>query len=94
MHTFSKEALAAAADDEACAVKTFSAKTSDDNGGREATRRLRLYRLVYELALGIPPNIRRGVLLPVTSHMPSLEIAISERHLARVARKRVCLGGI
>ena len=72
MHTFSKEALAAAAEDDACAVKTFSAKTSDDNGGREATRRFRLYRLNCELAFGEFLRIREVVILPVTSHMGSL----------------------
>jgi hypothetical protein len=35
----------AAADDEACAARTFSVKTSEVMGGNEVTRRLRLYRL-------------------------------------------------
>lgn len=42
---FSKDAFAATAVDDAWAFKTFSAKVSADMGGKEATRRFRLYRL-------------------------------------------------
>ncbi len=34
-----------AAEDEACAVRTFSVKISEDKGGSDATLRFRLYRL-------------------------------------------------
>lgn len=42
MHILSKDALAASAEDEALAVKTFSVNISDDRGGSEATRLFKL----------------------------------------------------
>ena len=43
---FWKEALSAAAFVLACAVRTFSLKAWEEIGGREATRRFKLYRLI------------------------------------------------
>jgi hypothetical protein len=45
VQVLSYEAFVAAAEEEACAARTFSVKTSEVMGGNEVTRRLRLYRL-------------------------------------------------
>lgn len=59
MQVLSYEAFVAAAEDEACAARTFSVKTSEVIGGNSVTRRLRLYRLkiVSSVQLAMPPRL-------------------------------------
>ena len=93
MQVFSYAALLAAAVDEACAWRTFSVKISEEIGGSDVTRRFRLYRL---LILLVYHGARRleFYILPVTAHMSSLQLAVSERHLTGIASIGVCGGGV
>lgn len=79
----------AAAVDVACAVNTFSVNTSEVMGGKEATRRFKLYRL-YQLVKCIEPlEISCRYILPVTMHVASLKVTTSECHLTCVACERM-----
>lgn len=93
MQSFSKEALAAVAAAEALLANTFSVKISEESGGREATRRLRLYRLEMESVAALLCNTAwLYYLLPVSLHVGALQLASTEGDLASIASKRV--GGL
>lgn len=60
-------------------------KTSDEIGGSDVTRRLRLYRLNSDQSCISQVLTMLWNSLPVSSHMASLQVAVSKRHLTSVA---------
>ena len=83
MQAFSNEAFVAAAEEDAWAWRTLSVNTSEEIGGREVTRRFKLYRLWVVLDYKCEGKALN--LLPVRSHMTPLQLTVSERNLAGIA---------
>ena len=72
-------------------------KTSDEMGGKEATRRFRLYRLGgtdCQLNFSESGILSNKDLLPVTPHVTFLQVIVTEGNLTSIAGIRVGSSGI